>query len=323
MARTIKGLLRWLLYAAIFVGFAGLGGYLVTRLFVRSTGEVVVPDLTGRDMVMALDQLTREGLGLKLKGFRYSETIGRNLVADQDPLPGSTVRRGRDVFVVISQGTERVVVPEVRGADLSQALYILEENGLARGRVARTYLTGVEEGMVARQHPVSQAEVPRFTKVDLLLSAGRRPLEHAMPELRGKSTTDALAVIREMGLVADEVKESFVPGIDEDTVVGQRPLSGYMVEKGAKVSLTVNKKAGPKQQAGILPFEFTVFPRPGAWEVEVYGLSAAKRRELYRGHHRGGETVLLFLRLEPGEEVRAYVNGEPLDEEYLTEGMTW
>lgn len=323
MGRVMKGLFRWLVYAAIFVAFAGVGGYLVTRLFVRSTGEVVVPDLTGRDMAMALEQLTREGLGLKLKGFRYSETIGRNLVVDQEPLPGATVRSGRDVFVVISQGTQKVVVPAVTGMELSRAAFVLEENGLARGKVARIYLAEGKKDRVVAQEPGPHREVARFTKVNLLVSLGPRPPRLAMPELRGKATTDALALLGDLGLRADELKEGFLAGIEEDTVISQHPLSGYMVTEGARVSLTVNRKAGPKSAGGLVPLEFTLFPVPGTLEVEVFAVKRAARRELYRARHAGGETVFLVLRLEPKEEFRVFVNGEPLEKEYLTEVMTW
>src|SRR4026207_999836 len=88
-----------------------LPAFLAVRMSVRAS-EVTVPDLTGRSVNDASARLEDLGLTLRVdENRRTDQKIPAGSVVQQDPIPGSHVRRQRSIHVWVSQGEEGIVVP--------------------------------------------------------------------------------------------------------------------------------------------------------------------------------------------------------------------
>ena len=118
---------------------SGLSAYLTINLIIKSEDTVIVPDLIGKDVVFVLEQLTDLGLNTKVRGSEYSETIPKNHIIFQDPDADSEIKKGRDVKIILSRGTQSILMPNLVGLPERQASIILEENGLCRGTASRVY----------------------------------------------------------------------------------------------------------------------------------------------------------------------------------------
>ena len=110
------------LFVAIFMAAAGLGTYTAVHLLIHGENSVIVPDLQGKEVVYALEILSDLGLNTKVKGSRYSPAIPKNHIIAQAPDPGTEIKRGRDVRLVISKGPYAVVIPNLIGMDLPAAI---------------------------------------------------------------------------------------------------------------------------------------------------------------------------------------------------------
>ena len=97
----LQKLVTAILLAAAFFISAGLMVYLSLR-----TKEVKVPDLTGKAEGDAEKILETEGLRLKVRSRTTDEKIQANLISEQTPNPGVTVKAGQVVNVTISTGIE-------------------------------------------------------------------------------------------------------------------------------------------------------------------------------------------------------------------------
>jgi beta-lactam-binding protein with PASTA domain len=95
---------------------------------------VETPNLTGlklKELQAMADTLEVE---LVVIDSLYSDEFPRGTVADQDPKPGSSVKRGRKIYLTVNAMLpKQIVVPDVKNLSLRQAKAVLESVGLRLG----------------------------------------------------------------------------------------------------------------------------------------------------------------------------------------------
>jgi len=237
----VKPIFKIGVFFGLFIVVAGAMGYLTLRLIIRSEDVVVVPDLVGKDVVYALEILTGLGLNTKVAGFEYRADIPKNHVAHQEPRPGAEVKRDRDVRIMVSKGSQTVVVPNLVGMDVRQANIIMEENGLASGAVSETHSEQAARGEVMSQAPAPGGIVKRGDMIDLLVSLGRWPVRFKMPYLEGLAPEDAILILERSQLNLGQIRHVQRTDRPKGVVVEQEPSSGYPVISGTLVNLKVNR----------------------------------------------------------------------------------
>ena len=236
-------------FVGILVAFciiAGIGAYLTLSLIVKSEDTVVVPQLVGKNAIAALELLTNLGLNTKVNSSQYSATIARNHVIYQDPTAGKTIKKGRDVMLVISKGTQTVALPDLSGLTIEQAKVILEQNGLKTGTLSMAYCQTVKPNAVLAQSPPSGRSIDRGRRVDLLLSLGEYPRAYPMPDLKGRYLDEAVVLLENAHLLLDGVDSTFESAKPANIIVDQIPAAGYHVCEKTKIRLTINRKPGQK-----------------------------------------------------------------------------
>jgi beta-lactam-binding protein with PASTA domain len=231
------------LYISIFMLAAGLGTYFTVHLLIRSENSVIVPDLMGKEVVYALEVLTDLGLNTKVKGSQYSPTIAKNHIIDQVPDPGTEIKQGRDVRLIISKGPQAVVYPNLVGMDLPLAAIALEENDLRRGNVSYTYQRQRPKDEILAQFPQTGTTGLRESPVDLLVSAGPRPQWVRMIDLKGQGLESAIDTIEKYHLVVGNISQVDQPDIQDNLVLDHSPSKGYPVSTGSSIDLTINHRA--------------------------------------------------------------------------------
>lgn len=226
----------------VFLMVVGVSAYLTVTLIVRSEDAVVVPDLNGKDVVYALKILTDLGLNTKVKGSEYDDAVPMNHVIYQEPEPGSEIKRGRDIRIVISKGSLTVLTPNLVGLPLQQARIILDENGLSLGKASAAYSDSAKNEEVIAQVPLPGARIKRSTGVDLLTSMGVRPSAYKMPGLTGRPLEEAILLIESSNLLLGNIKSVSIGSEPMNAIVSQEPAAGERVFEGGTVNLEVNTK---------------------------------------------------------------------------------
>lgn len=106
------------------VTFFSLNGY------TRHGEEIVVPDFVGLNCDSIL-QLYEDDYNFILLDSVYTKSLPEGSIFQQDPLPDSKVKKGRNLYYVkVSEAPERVVMPNLRNLSLRQAMVTLKANGL-------------------------------------------------------------------------------------------------------------------------------------------------------------------------------------------------
>jgi serine/threonine-protein kinase len=121
--------------------------------------RVDVPDLEGVGFAQARRRLAARGLAASRVDV-FADGVPPGLVVRTDPAQGASVEQGSTVKVQVSAGSSEVVVPDLRGTDLADAVARLRALGL----VPRQLLFGDH---VLDQNPSPGSRVRRGTTVVL------------------------------------------------------------------------------------------------------------------------------------------------------------
>jgi eukaryotic-like serine/threonine-protein kinase len=235
----------------VFILVVGTSAYLTLTMIIKSDDLVVVPDLEGKDIVYALELLTDLELNTKIEGSEYSSEMPKNNVIFQEPEPGSEIKKGRDIKIIISKGPKSILMPNLENLSLQQARIILEENSLCQGQISGTYSNRMKKDSVIAQVPSPGTMITRNECVNLLMSIGTRPQEYKMPDLKGRFLDSAIPLIENNNLILGKIKSVFYQDKTLNTIVAQEPLSGYFVTEGGAVDLVINRKPGLKGRGGL------------------------------------------------------------------------
>ncbi|MEH1030429.1 Stk1 family PASTA domain-containing Ser/Thr kinase [Micromonospora profundi] len=195
------------------------------------------PQLVSLSSADAQAQADRAGLKLAYGEPRYDEKAPKDSVLEQNPASSAKIVKGGTITLTLSLGPERFPVPDVIGKEYELAEADLLNAKLVVAKGTPRYDDTLPAGVVLDSNPKVGAEVKPGTKITLVLSRGRAPI--SVPNLVGKSLTEARATLSRLGLVAVETpKDSDKP---KDEILGQSPADGTGVEKGTQVKLEVSK----------------------------------------------------------------------------------
>ncbi len=143
--------------------------------------------------------------------------------------------------VVSNLYQEYVNVPQYVGMayDDIEANYDVAKN--FRFTVKYEYDNAVENGIVLEQSPVSGESVVSGSEITLVVSKGGRTL--AVPDLAGKTETQAVAALKNAGLTYQRRTEVGNVAVDEGIVLRCEPVEGTEVTEGTTVIIYVNVRA--------------------------------------------------------------------------------
>jgi beta-lactam-binding protein with PASTA domain len=229
-----------LFLALIAVGM--VSAVLAVALLLRQE-EVRVPDLTGQDIVAVIELLNQQGLQLKVERRESSPSLPRDAVISQSPAAGGSIKKGRQVRVVVSIGPSDTETPRLIGEHFRKADIMIRQAGYLPGPLSRTSSDTVDRDLVIAQDPPPGSPIDRGGKISLLISSGKKQETLVMPRLTGKTPEQALIVVDRMGLqhVMQYKSAGGKAGGAERSVTGQKPAAGWPIDSDATVEIVVSK----------------------------------------------------------------------------------
>jgi len=231
---------RVILFALLFFNVFFFSALVSAQFFLQ--GEtVVVPDVVGKTLPQAKEELARKKLALSLKGRQFDNAREKGKIASQTPAAGSRIKIQQGVKVVVSRGSEQIIVPSVLNRNLESVLPGLKEAGLTRGTVSFTHTAAYPAGRIIAQYPPPQSEVQRDTPLDFLVSQGELEEEYIMPDLLGRQAEDARRELTAHGFKLSYGGSSYYPGLEPGTIIRQFPPKGHAVNKRTLISVEVSK----------------------------------------------------------------------------------
>ncbi|MBW2662206.1 MAG: PASTA domain-containing protein [Deltaproteobacteria bacterium] len=296
--------------------FVGAIAYITLTVIIKSKKIVVVPDLAKKSVVYSLEILTDLGLNAKIKGFEYSDTVPLNTVIHQEPDPGTEIKFGRDVRLIISKGAKTIITPDLKELSVQQARITLEENGLLQGKISKTYSNNIKKGEIIAQFTSPDTLVKQGSTVDLLVSMGARPTSYKMIDLKGLFLEDAILLIERNNLLLGEIKYSSHKDKPEKVVVMQEPLSGQRILKKTYVNIEINRKIDNKNHQYLFDVKpvslFRYRLKNGFLKKHILArlISSGFSTDLFDNYVKPGEEVWLFIPENNDSTFLLYENDE-------------
>jgi serine/threonine-protein kinase len=224
---------------AALVFLVGATSFCVMLRSGRHSNVLEVPDWTGRAREAAAAEAGELGLGFEVGEERHDAAVTAGHIVQQEPAPGTNVRRGRSIRVVVSLGGERLTVPGVTGQPSRQADLEIRRQGLESGWETHVHDKSITAGRVIDQSPPAGALAASGERVDRLISDGVRSPRWVMPDLAGRPLRVAQEWITLCGFRSGAVRRAPASGEVPGTVVGQRPKAGWPIDRNEVVELTV------------------------------------------------------------------------------------
>jgi serine/threonine-protein kinase len=282
---------------------------------VHNRKEVIVPDIQGKSAANALQLVSESDLAMKIEGYEFNESVPIGTVLRQAPSAGTTVREGKIVKVVFSQGGESVFTPNLIGLPLRNAELLLRQRSLLLGEVSESYSLKAEKGAVLSQEPKSEMSVPKNTMVAVAVSAGEPPAGIVlMPDFRQRKIDETAQWASDNKLAVKTVEDagSLFPG---GTIIDQSPAADTVISAESAVRFTVSsRKAAGGQEEKEFHIRYEVSQSGSQRHVRIVAVSKRGDREIFNGLRDPGSRIDLTVPYGGADKIRIFINGILVEE---------
>lgn len=285
---------KYLIAGLLIVLLIGLGAFVGTKVF-----NAREPNITQEEFdLISLEGLTKDQAEAKLEelellmeiqGTEKSE-FEIDTVIRTTPEAGQKVSKGMVIGVVLSEGEETSLVPDLSGKTMEEAEVLLERYGFILSGLKEENSETVASGRIISQDPEVNTELEKGGSVSIVISKGEDIKLSTVPSVLNKTLREAEALLNSSGLVVGNVQV-------EET--GNKKANGII--KGQSVSEGNEIKGGSKVDLVIYEYKEVTIPSglTGKTASEVSGiLSGLGLNPVYIEGTQGSDKV---LEIYPGE----------------------
>jgi serine/threonine-protein kinase len=237
VADRLRSVFRIFLLLTVLVAVALISAITTIRITLRSRQENM-PKLLGVPLESAERMAAQRGLQIKVEDKIYSAQYAADEIAQQMPPPGTPLKMGQHVHVLVSLGPPQVIVPDLVGDSMRAARINAVQRGLTVGDVMVIPWTGDPDVVVAQDPPAAAAEV-RTPTVNLLLSAGTPQIDYLCPRFIGQSVAQVRPILERNGFKVGQITPIATPDAVSGTILAQSPPSGSKIGSDAIFSFQV------------------------------------------------------------------------------------
>ena len=210
--------------------------------YTRHDKVYAMPNFIGQDYRQVKHDYSRDFHFILIDSV-YPKGQQPGSIYQQDPLPGSKIKKGRNVYAIIVAVTpEKTTMPDLKGISLREAIGRLESSGLQLDYleyVDYSYKNNVVDQYYQGEPIEKGTELVKGSKVMLRVGLGQDKMNVKIPNLLGKPATEAKRLLNLAGMnLGDETFE------DQDSLqylcvkrMSPGPSSG-LVKLGTYVNLT-------------------------------------------------------------------------------------
>ena len=209
-------------------------GSTVTAIVSKGPERFTVPQVAGMTVDDATAALSDDSLVVGTTTQAYNASIPTGAVVTSNPAPGTKLKRGQAVNLVVSKGPAPVPVPKVVGKSQAQATSALTNAGL-KVTSSQDWSKTISAGNVISSDPAAGVVVPKGGTVTIVVSKGPPPV--LVPDVYKMAEADAKSALESAGF---GVKIIYPIGITPfGRVVAQSPAAGKSLPWGSTIEIQV------------------------------------------------------------------------------------
>jgi len=237
----LSGMKKAYLFTLLFFIAYFLIDLLIMPLYTRHWQAITVPDVMYLSYAAASKTLDNEGLLVVKAEEKYDENYPPGFVLFQNPEQGSTVKKGRRIYLTIGKGFRVFEMPKLIGTAERDAHFILQEHNLVVGKISYGLDSFYPEGVVIGQSRQPEEDVTQGETIDIVVSLGVESSTFIVPDLVGKSLEEAKAAIQRVGMEIKQIRYEIFDQLLPNTVVEQSIPPGMQVQIGDGIDLVVSR----------------------------------------------------------------------------------
>ena len=202
-----------------------------------------IPYVSGMSETEAQNEL--EDAGFKVtSSFQYDDSVESGKVISTTPEAGTKAEKGSTVTMLVSQGSDKKTVPDVRGMADATAQSTIKSYGFNVGTVTYDYSDSVEKGMVISQTVEPGTKASAGTSISITVSNGPKPEEKIeIQNFVGQPVSALKSWAVSNGININETKRGPSNTYPEGYITSMTPSSGT-ISKGGTISYEVSSGAG-------------------------------------------------------------------------------
>jgi len=283
----------------------GIVTFAVFFMVVKSPEKVMVPDVSGKVLTQALQEMQAKELYPKIT-LRYSgNPDDKGTILEQTPIGGAIVKAGRRIDLVVSNGAVLDQVEDYVGQSLDtvrahlQTLFAASSRPMIKLPETPSYKEDeAEPGIILSQNPQPGTDLVEPITLDIVVSSGPGNEKITIPYLIGMNIADIHVRMARTKLIfqfsAKTIEDSSVlPG----TVVSQEWPEDNATEvpsySTVPVTLAIPEKAVDGLIYGI--YEDTLPPYPYALDVSLNATTSdGEKFTVVTFKHAGGKITIPY-----------------------------
>ncbi|MBP1760282.1 MAG: serine/threonine protein kinase, partial [Firmicutes bacterium] len=248
-AKSVSKKRRLWIVGGIVLFLALLGGGIWNYMAVEST---TVPDLVGKTVPVAEDFIKKAQLSLDPQfAYEFDDKVEKDRIIAQDPKADTSVKAGRAIKITVSKGSDLGQFPDVTVGQMSKenAIFLIQNAGFT-GKITFDTIPNATaaKDAVIHQNPAPLATWPKNGDIHLTLSAGPQWQTINMPNVIGKSSSEAKTILVEQNKLVLKIETQVSTTSPEDVVISTTPNPGESIQQGAEVTMVVSRGPGPFAQ---------------------------------------------------------------------------
>ena len=295
-----------------------------------STQDITVPDVTGKQVEIAKEILSKEHLNVSVNEIESDEVpVGE--VITQTPSGGAVVKENRTIYLTVSKGNQgsEVLMPDLRDLTLDEAKKKLSEIGLTIGSVHYAESEKYEIGKIISQSPASPRKVAKGSSVDVIICRKAEKKNDAKngqdaPTVSGMTLDTAMKTLENAGYIVGNVTNL---DASKDNalakVVKQSPRSGNVVdltvEYGAAAAVP-DGSANNQEPAGTPHYgtvNISVPSGASSQHVQIVVTDDNGTRVVYDKNQSGGDSITKNISGVGKTRVKVYINNSLVQDQYI------
>jgi len=310
------------LFILSVAGLVVLVGIIAVSVFfiaVRGEEQVMVPDVIGKELTEALLELQVKELYPRLQ-LRYSQTSrDRGHILEQEPKPGTIVKAGRRVRLVVSQGIIVNRVENFIGRYIDEVRMDLQTLYAASGGLSIFFIkepimyefSPETPGTILEQKPEPGTDISGPTTLEFVVSRGRENATITIPQLSGLGLSKALELISNTGINFEFNLIDRGDSEEGETVISQRPAANSSAPANTVVQLTVTSPRQITETEVFGLFRYTIPPNPYPLSVRLDALlPSGERIRLFTVDYAGGVFTVPYKLPEGSALILSMLNRE-------------
>lgn len=273
----------------IFVMF--LVCFAVFSITVRGEEQVMVPNVVGKDLMVALLEMQEKELYPKIQ-LRYTETDDAGKILNQNPSGGTIVKAGRRITLTVSRGAVIGYIDDYTGKSFDEVKKTVK-NTVSKINTPKYIKNEKPAGTIIAQEPAVGETISKSVPITFVVSLGNEEEKASVPALKGMKLESVMHELENSKVVFDFDSRVAVANEESCLVFAQDETQGDVTVYSrvhADIVLPENGIEG-NSQYGLFKAAITHYPFAVPMTLEAVWSNGAEERVVTLMHTGGNVTI--------------------------------